>query len=60
LDHFLQGVDAVRINLPTMIGFKLDHYWWFDYRHAALVRVWEESDKKRIIWRLGPQFEIRN
>jgi hypothetical protein len=26
LDHLLQGSDAVRVNLLSMIGFKLDHY----------------------------------
>ncbi len=40
-----------------MIGFNLDHYGRFDNRHAAVIGVWEESDKKRINWGLGLWFE---
>ena len=60
LDHIFQGGDAARINLLSMVGFEMDHYRWFDYRHAAIVEVREESDKERINWRLGPWFEIRH
>ena len=39
-----------------MIGFKLNQYRRFDDRHAAVVGVWEESDKKRV---LDPYFKIQ-
>ena len=54
-DHFLQGGDAARIDLPSMIGFELHNNRRFDYRYAAVIEVWEE----RIIWRLSLRFQIQ-